>query len=49
MTIPVFFLGKDFTPGKQLENINLKDIAPTVVKLLDVEAPDEWEGKSLVR
>ena len=48
MTIPMFFKGKDFAPGKFLSNVNIKDIAPTVLKLLQVEAPDRWEGKSLL-
>lgn len=48
MTIPMFFLGADFEPGKRLETVNLKDIAPTVTSLLGVEAPQDWEGKSLV-
>lgn len=48
MTIPMFFLGRDFAAGKQLENANIKDIAPTVLALLGVEAPEEWEGKSLL-
>ena len=48
MTIPVFFQGEAFTPGKQLEAVSLKDIAPTIAKLLGAEAPEEWEGKPLV-
>ena len=48
MTIPMFFLGAPFAGGKRLENLNLKDIAPTVAALLGVAVPQEWEGKSLV-
>ncbi|MBR5529060.1 MAG: alkaline phosphatase family protein [Oscillospiraceae bacterium] len=48
MTIPMFFLGKPFAPGKELDYVNLKDIAPTVTALLGVEAPEDWEGKSQV-
>lgn len=48
MTIPMFFYGKDFKPGEVLHDVNLKDLAPTIAKLLDVETPEEWEGKSLV-
>lgn len=47
MTIPLFFFGKDFTPGKELENVSILDIAPTVADLMDVPAAAEWEGKSL--
>jgi len=48
MTIPVLLQGEAFAPGKELENVSLKDIAPTIAKLLDAEAPEEWEGRSLV-
>lgn len=47
MTIPLFVMGPDFTPGQQLEDASILDIAPTVVKLLGVEPADEWEGKCL--
>ena len=48
MTIPVFALGKDFEPGKVLENVSILDFAPTVAKLLGVQADRDWEGKSLI-
>ena len=48
MTIPIFLLGKPFTPGAVLENVSIKDIAPTVVKLLGATPAPEWEGKSLI-
>lgn len=48
MTIPMIAIGKDFVPGSSLDGANIKDIAPTVVKLLDVEPDEEWEGKSLL-
>jgi len=48
-TVPFTALqGEAFAPGKELENVSLKDIAPTIAKLLDAEAPEEWEGRSLV-
>ena len=47
MTIPVFIKGKDFTPGEILGNVSIKDIAPTVAKLLGVPANEEWEGVAL--
>ena len=47
MTIPLFAMGPDFTPGQQLENVSILDIAPTVAKLLGAEPADEWEGKCL--
>lgn len=48
MTIPMFFMGEDFAPGKVLSNVNIKDIVPTILSLLQVEAPADWEGKSLL-
>ena len=47
MTIPVIFTGKDFAPGKFEGDVNIKDIAPTVAKLLEVENEPEWEGRFL--
>lgn len=47
MTIPLFFRGEEFTPGKQLENISLLDIAPTIAALLGVPTEPEWEGRNL--
>ena len=48
MTIPMIFIGKDFTPGSTLEEANIMDIAPTILHLLGVEKPEEWEGKCLL-
>ena len=48
MTIPVIMLGKDVKPGEAFAGANIKDIAPTVVKLLGVEPDEEWEGTALI-
>ena len=48
MTIPIMFYGQPFKAGKRLENVNIKDIAPTIVRLFDIEPDREWEGKSLI-
>lgn len=48
MTIPFFIMGKDFEAGSELQNVSLKDIAPTVAALLGVEPDEEWEGKKLL-
>ncbi len=48
MTIPVIMYGKDIKAGEAFEGANIKDIPPTVAKLLGVEPDEEWEGKSLV-
>ena len=48
MTIPLFFFGKGFEQGKVLPNASIKDVAPTVVKLMGVEPAEEWEGVSVI-
>lgn len=48
MTIPFIIKGKDFKAGEKLENVSIKDIAPTAAKLLDIVPDQAWEGKSLV-
>ena len=48
MTIPQFYLGKEFEPGKVFTNVSLLDLAPTAATLLQVAIPREWEGTSLV-
>ena len=49
MIIPVILLNKSNEVKLDLTNTSIKDIAPTVVNLLDVYPDDEWEGKSLVK
>ncbi|MBE6573739.1 MAG: hypothetical protein E7652_05030 [Ruminococcaceae bacterium] len=47
VTIPIMIRGKNFKPGTVLENVDIKDVAPTILKILDL-APDEaWDGKAL--
>ena len=48
MTIPLIVIGKDFQPGEAFEGANIKDIAPTITKLLGVEPSEDWEGHSLI-
>lgn len=48
MTIPMFFLGKDFAPGRVLEHASILDVAPTIAKLMGVPRPREWEGREHV-
>ena len=47
MTIPMFFIGKKFAPGKELEGVTLLDLAPTIAKVMGVPCAEEWEGKAL--
>ena len=48
MTIPVLIRGEYFESGKELHDVNIKDLAPTVARLLGVEPDEEWEGNSLI-
>lgn len=48
MMIPVFIKGKKVPAGTQLENVSIKDLAPTVTKLLGATADEEWEGHSIL-
>jgi len=48
MTIPMFFVGKEFEAGRELEDVSILDIAPTVADVMGFDPAEEWEGKSLV-
>ena len=48
MIIPMIFHGPEFEANKELENVTILDIAPTVASVMGVEIPREWEGKSLI-
>lgn len=48
MTIPITFHGSRFQQGRELPNLNIKDIAPTIAALLGVEPSSDWEGKSIL-
>lgn len=48
MTIPMFFIGNRFEPGKQLSNISILDLAPTIVDLMEIPKAPEWEGVSVL-
>ena len=49
MIIPMFFFGKEFEKGKEVHNISILDIAPTIIDVMQLKAPSEWEGKSVLR
>ena len=48
MTVPFFFLGKEFAAGRVVEGLSLLDIAPTVAAVMGFAPDSEWEGHSLV-
>jgi bisphosphoglycerate-independent phosphoglycerate mutase (AlkP superfamily) len=48
MTIPMFFYGPQFAPGREFSGGSILDIAPTIADIIGVAPAREWEGKSLV-
>lgn len=48
MTISMFFIGLDFEEGKQISDINLLNLAPTIENVMGVPVARKWEGKSIV-
>lgn len=48
MTIPIFIKGKAAKPGEIISDANIIDIAPTITKILKIDANDDWEGKSFI-
>ena len=48
MTIPLFFRGKEFTPGRVIENASLLDVAPTIAEVMGVFSDPDWEGHSMI-
>ena len=49
MTIPMFFWGKGFEGGRQLQNLTLLDLTPTIADLMCLPMVREWEGKSVLK
>ena len=47
MIIPQFYLGPRFTPGRDLGEVSIMDIAPTIADLMGIRPAREWEGRSL--
>ena len=48
MTIPVICRGSMFQPGEIKRAVSIKDLAPTVVKIIGAEPAAEWEGSALL-
>lgn len=49
MTVPMVFIGPDFAPGQELENVCIMDIAPTVAHVMGVAPDPDWEGKVVAK
>lgn len=47
-TIPMFWFGPDFEPGKKFPGGSILDIAPTIASVMGIYPAPEWEGKSLI-
>ena len=48
MTVPVFCFGPEFEKGKELENVSILDITPTIADIMGIGFDPAWEGRSLV-
>lgn len=48
MTIPLLISGNHILKNYELENVSIKDIAPTIVSLMGLKKDRDWEGKELV-
>ena len=49
MTIPICFRGKQFDVGRELSDISIIDIAPTITDVMGLEPGDDWEGHSILQ
>ena len=47
-TIPMIFHGASFEFGKELHDVSILDIAPTIANIMGVHPEREWEGKVLI-
>lgn len=48
MTIPILMCGPAFKENNELEALSIKDIAPTIARVLGIPASADWEGKSVI-
>ena len=48
MTIPMIFYGDAFEKNKELKDISILDLAPTIAQIMSLDVPREWEGKSIL-
>ena len=40
--------GDEFEEDKELKDVSILDIAPTIAEIMSLDVPREWEGKSIV-
>lgn len=48
MTIPMFFFGDGFAPGREYHAVSILDLAPTLAAALELPCAAEWEGHALI-
>ena len=48
MIIPITFHGPRFEAGRQLPDLNIMDIAPTILNLLGLPQNPDWEGRDIL-
>ena len=49
MLVPLILCGTKFQRGNYIEDVLIKDVAPTIAELFDVKFPIEWEKKSVLK
>lgn len=47
MTIPMFIIGENYTPGTNLGAHSILDIAPTIISLFGIDIPEHWGGTAI--
>ncbi len=48
MTIPITCHGPMFEKGKELTDVSIIDVAPTITEILGIRPDPDWEGRSLI-
>ena len=48
MTIPIYLIGNYFEKGKELNNLTMLNVAPTILSLLNIQKPTTWQGESII-
>jgi arylsulfatase A-like enzyme len=48
MTIPLMMYGPGIPMGREISGqVNIMDLAPTVVRFLGLKKPEDWMGKAI--
>lgn len=49
VTIPIMFRGNKFEKGKNISGVSILDLTPTIADVMEINASEEWEGKSILK